>query len=181
MESFIRTFDWYRPKPGYGEGLKPLFIKTVAKVNSHPGLGTWFSDNWDDILLAIVPADAKSLAQSVAKGASKTSMARDVVNKGKFMPNYETIQVEFYARSEDNLKRDTCKVIQVPPQAIKKHEYFMQTSGKHRYMVAYSLSTKDLPTGIYSFIFGAQDDGWYYDVAAISQVDINFRNTVDHV
>jgi hypothetical protein len=157
--------------------------RTLARVVGHPGFADFFTDNLTAILETVGEAigaylgipglstqDAIKRARAVFSGSSKHYLGRDnlrVVRDGSF----EQIQVVFRAWSEDDLKKSTCQVVAVPPAA----QAVSRTLNDHLFEVAYNVPADQLGEGLSPFIFGAQDSGWFYDVAVSSELDLTYH------
>ncbi len=175
MESKITLVGMKLQESSKFKGLKG-YRKTwvnnsLKKLEAHPGFSTCLSDHWDDIL-KVATGDYKGLAEAVIKGADTKDMVTNEIRLKQSRADTDQIRVLYKAWSEDELKRDTCKVIQAPPEAKRDHEQITNIGDTHMYTAICLLEPKKVSPGKYTFIFGAQDDGWYYDSAVVNQVDI---------
>jgi hypothetical protein len=85
-------------------------------------------------------------------------------------PIYDQVQVTFEAWSEDELKPNTCLVIFRPSVA----RIVQQVREEKRYSVRMIMNVSELVTDMYTFAAGAQDDGWFHDIAITLRLDIQF-------
>jgi hypothetical protein len=114
--------------------------------------------------------DALKRARAIFSGSNKHYLGRDnlsVVKDGSF----DQIQVVFRAWSEDDLKKSTCQVVAVPAAA----QEVSRTLNDHLFEVAYNVPADRLGEGLSPFIFGAQDSGWFYDVAVSGELDLTYH------
>lgn len=160
----------------------PGTTRQVAKNESHPGIEEAFYDWLTLILLNIIQAvaarfgvgtydydNAMNLAKQVFAGCDKNYLAKQAIQI-KVDQSFDHIQIVFRGSSEDELKSETCKIVTHPIHAEAMGENLSQ----YYYDAGFLLDTTNLPEGLHTFIGGAQDDGWFYDVANSSQLDIFF-------
>jgi len=123
-------------------------------------------------------AEAIAAAKSVLEGADyiKTGKASlQIYEDGSF----DQIQVYFQAWSDDlELKPDQCKMILVPPQAQPMGESNENPKKANWYQAKLVMNVAGLKTGVYRFIGGGQDSGFYFDDAVTSQLDITFHDLI---
>jgi hypothetical protein len=145
--------------------------RELARVAGDPGLiegAEAIGKVIKDVLGANYSGAVADAAQAIFSGSSKAYMAVDTL---KMPLSVAGIYMHFVAWSEDDLKSETCLVVSggLPAHARLINEW----RGKKRYDVIYELPRSAMVEGErYVFIAGAQDDGWFFDVAATSRADI---------
>lgn len=159
-------------------GVKLYPDEVIAKHDRHPGINF----NWEAVWGLVVEAvealfgspgfsvdDSLNYAKNVFSGSDYQYVSKGTVHV-RDDSGADTIRVIFKAWSEDELKYDTCKTIAIPPQAVK----FSETIEEYFFGVVYDLKTNRLDPRMYTFSFGAQDDGWSNDVAISSIAEVHF-------
>lgn len=100
--------------------------------------------------------------------ASNTGSRRDAEYALKESDDFDEIRILYYGWSEDEIKFGE-------PIYYEPGRIIDQAKEKHRYNCTISLNSRKLEEGHYTFAFGSVDDGWHYDVAAISTLVLTWQ------
>ncbi len=170
---------------------KLVLSKDLAEVSGHPGIGEGIWGVGDEIV-ALVEKTIKiiyggddyagagkaafELLKKIWEGTDKKYIVKDSVTIKK-KDNYDYIYVILQAWSEDDLKSDTCEATALPSDKTKLVDQVIE---KNLYKAKFLLKPSDLEANtVFEFIGGAQDDGWYNDVAVVSNLELLFTEVPD--
>lgn len=159
-------------------GLSALLSLVTAAYQAYEG-------NWKIAGAALLP-----LLKQVYEGADEISEISSHENfpaGGSLVVNgrvrvIDELRVVFRAESEDELKKKSClgKITfaddGVDPHETASEKLFKQ-GGTYVYVSRHSLPLNTMSPGDYLFTFGAQDDGWFNDVAVVSLLTLTILPT----
>jgi hypothetical protein len=156
--------------PGIVEGLRvvgPEVVALVVKIVKH----IYGGDDYESL-----GKGALKILEKIWKGTEKKYMVKDCLTIKK-KDNYDHIYVILQAWSEDDLKLDTCNAKVLPSDKAKLVDQIIE---KKFYKAKFLLKLSELePNTVYEFIGGAQDDGWNFDVATVSSLELLFSDVPD--
>lgn len=114
--------------------------------------------------------DALAALKKIGWGSDKSTLRKAAVDITGG-PSFDEVEIIFKAWSEDDLKGSTCKTATAPTQA----RFMGETLTTHNYASRHIISVANQADTQYLFQFGAQDDGWWQDIAIFSDIQINYH------